>query len=502
MSTHDIVIVGHGAAGLAAAIAARSEASRLALDARVLVLERSAVDQCGGNTRWSPAYMRMASPRDVAPNFADDLIAASSGRIDREYLRVLAASAPQTIAWAEELGVGFHRPVYYLAEGPPRIQPVGGGSALVQTLADAARAHGVQIRYGCKAEALTRDAEAAVTGLSVRVNDGVHEDLRADAIVLASGGFAGNAQMLREHFGEHAATMRLISPGTRFNTGDGIRMAVAIGARSAGDWQGMHAEPVDARSSSSAPVVLVYPYGIVVDRVGQRFFDEGAGLVHETWETFAQHIQLALPGQRAFAILDSKLFAIAGYERAIRSELPPLQADSIEALAALAGIDAGGLRATVDAYNRAATGDVSRFDATRLDGLHASATLVPKKSNWARPIDQPPYVAYPLVGAIAYTFGGVATNAHAEVLQADGPPSAGVAREQRAADRARSDADHATIDARTRARPIPGLFAAGEITGHFYGLAPNAVAVLRALVFGRIAGINAARYLANRSTRR
>jgi tricarballylate dehydrogenase len=121
------------------------------------------------------------------------------------------------------------------------------------------------------------------------------------------------------------------------------------------------------------------------------------------------------------------------------------------------------LRETVDAFNAAASGEVSRFDATRCDGLAAGAALVPPKSNWARPLDQPPYLAFPLIGAIAYTFGGVATNAKAEVLGERGS--------------------------------IPGLYAAGETTGHFHGTAPNAVAMLRALVFGTIAGEQAVDYL-------
>ena len=127
----------------------------------------------------------------------------------------------------------------------------------------------------------------------------MRETIAADAVVLACGGFQGNGAMMREHFGPGAETMRLISPGTRFNTGDGIRMALALGADRAGDWNGMHAEPVDARAKNSAPVVLVYPYGIVVDRNGRRFFDEGAGLVHETWEGFARDIHFKTPGSRS-----------------------------------------------------------------------------------------------------------------------------------------------------------------------------------------------------------
>jgi tricarballylate dehydrogenase len=269
---------------------------------------------------------------------------------------------------------------------------------------------------------------------------------------------------MRTQFGPHGETMKLISPGTHFDSGDGIRMAREQGAAISGDWNGMHAEPIDPRSTGPAPVVLVYPYGIVVDQNGHRFFDEGGGLVHETWEGFARDLHFNRPHHIAYAILDSRLFDIAGYQRAIRSEVPPYRSDTIEDLAGQLGIPPRALQQTVDAFNAAATGDVARFDATRCDGLAATG-LKPPKSNWARPITQPPYLAYPLVGAVAYTFGGLATTTRAEVLCDRGP--------------------------------MPGLYAAGEITGHFYGTTPNAVAVLRALVFGRIAGREAVDFVAD-----
>jgi tricarballylate dehydrogenase len=240
-------------------------------------------------------------------------------------------------------------------------------------------------------------------------------------------------------------------------------MAIDQGASVSGDWNGMHMEPVDPRSQHSAPIVLVYPYGIVVDQEGGRFFDEGGGLVHETWEAFARDIHFGRAKSIAYAILDSCLFDISGYKRAIRSEVPPYEAGTLAALALKIGIPARNLEETIEAYNATATGDVARFDATQRDGLAAAAGLKPPKSNWARPITKPPYLAYPLAGAVAYTFGGLATNEKAEVLSDGGP--------------------------------ISGLYAAGETTGHFYRIAPNAVAVLRALVFGQIAGRQAVEFL-------
>ena len=453
---YDIAVVGHGAAGLCAALCAAQSAPGL----RIAVIERSPQSSSGGGTRWSPSNMRMKSTSEVAPGFEADMMAASGGHGDRAYFARLATEAPATLAWMEGHGVQFHSPGYYLSAGPPRIQPVGGGAVIVEALAAAARAAGVEFHYECRVESLVSGAAGSVEGVQARAADGTPCRFGAKAVVLACGGFQGNPAMLREHIGAGGESLLPISKGSAYNEGEGIRMALEAGALRSGDWGGMHIEPVDPRSTGPAPVVLVYPYGIVVGSEGERIFDEGRGLVHETWEAYSRAIHFSVPGRKAWAILDARLRDIEGYERAIRSEVPPLEAGTLAGLAMLTGISAQGLKRTVAAYNEACTGDPARFDATRADGLAASASLSPPKSNWARAISNPPYLAYPLVGAIAYTFGGIATNTEAQVLGAEGP--------------------------------IPGLYAAGEMTGHFYGSAPNAVAMMRALVFGRIAGATAA----------
>jgi tricarballylate dehydrogenase len=461
-----LVVVGHGAAGLAAAISAAEQARSRGLRIEITLLEKSREDEAGGNTRWSPSYMRLEAPDRLGGGFEDDMFEASGGLADRSYFRTLAENAVQTIGWLGTRGVEFAVPVYYLSAGPARIQPVGGGGAIVTKLLEAAKRAGVKILYQSSVTRLAMADGDRVCGVDAQSSDGVTTTLDADAVILATGGFQGDPAMMRAHFGPGAETLKLISPGTRFDSGDGIRMATDQGAAISGDWNGAHMEPIDPRSHQSAPVVLVYPYGIVVDVDGRRFFDEGGGLVHETWEAFARDIHFVRPKHIAYAILDSSLFDIPGYQRAIRSEVPPYQSQTLEDLAAQIGIPARSLRATVDTFNTAATGDVAQFDAARCDGLAAADTLKPPKSNWARAITKPPFLAYPLVGAVAYTFGGLATNEKAEVLCERGP--------------------------------MPGLYAAGEITGHFYRTAPNAVSVLRALVFGRIAGREAASFLQTR----
>ncbi|MFY9601154.1 MAG: FAD-binding protein [Pseudolabrys sp.] len=453
-SRPNLIVVGQGAAGLAAALAAAEVAHARSWPVTVTLADKADEGEAGGNTRWSPSYMRMASPTQMEPTFADDMRKATNFQGDETYFARLAAEAPPTIEWIASHDIEFIQPTYYLAKGPPRIQPSGGGPTIIKNLTRAARQAGVAFRYGCAAHEIVTDS-GHITGLAVE-QGGVSEILPADSVVLACGGFQGNGEMMGTHFGDRAKTMRLISPGSHFNSGDGIRMAMELGADLSGDWNGMHAEPIDARSKNSAPVVLVYPYGIVVNQNGQRFFDEGSGLVHETWEWFARDIHFNAPSSIAYAILDSRLFEIVDYQRAIRSEVPPVRANTLVEVAELIGVDAGNLAETVAAYNAACSSDANSFDATRCDGLAAARTLRPPKSNWARAVSMPPFLAYPLVGAVAYTFGGVATDNRARVMR--------------------------------NGAPIPGLFAAGEITGHFYATAPNAVSMLRALVFGRIAG--------------
>jgi tricarballylate dehydrogenase len=452
--SRNLIVVGQGAAGLTAALAAAEMARGRNWPIEVTLVDKAAESEAGGNTRWSPSYMRMASPTHMEPTFVADMGEATRSQGEEPYFARLAAEAPATVKWIASNGIQFIQPTYYLAKGPPRIQPSGGGPAIIKELTRAAREAGVAFRHRCAAREILTDNDL-ITGLAIE-QDGTREILSADAVVLACGGFQGNGEMMRAHFGVGAESMRLISPGTHFNSGDGIRMAKHLGADLSGDWNGMHAEPVDARSKNSAPVVLVYPYGIVVDKNGRRFFDEGAGLVHQTWEWFARDVHFNMSGSIAHAILDSRLFEIPDYQRAIRSEVPPVRARTLTELAELIGVDASNLSDTVVNYNAACLGDASNFDATRCDGLAAARTLQPPKSNWARAISMPPFLAYPLVGAVAYTFGGVATDTRARVTR--------------------------------NGAPIPGLFAAGEITGHFYATAPNAVSMLRALVFGRIAG--------------
>ena len=157
--------------------------------------------------------MRMASPTQMEATFVNDMREATRGQCDEAYFTRLAADAPATVKWIAQHDIEFIQPTYYLAKGPPRIQPSGGGPTLIKQLTRAARQAGVAFRYGCTAGELVTD-DNRISGLTVE-QDSAREMLPADAVVLACGGFQGNREMMRSHFGSavsnHAVDFARIS---------------------------------------------------------------------------------------------------------------------------------------------------------------------------------------------------------------------------------------------------------------------------------------------------
>lgn len=451
----DVVVVGCGAAGLAAAVACAEEGS----DLNVAVVERADRQHRGGSTRWTGAYMRLADPYTLAPSFVEDMVSFSNGRSDEAYIQSFAERIPEAMDWAQSHGLRFRpQPTIFVTRSKPRVLPVGGGEQIVEKLATAAESRGVHFLYETTAFALVTDESGAVAGVRTRGADGRTRVLSAGAVVIACGGFEGNPEMLVQYLGPEADQLRNISPGGTFNKGEGIRMALDIGALPAGEYGSFHAEPIDPRSVNPEAVVMVFPYGILVNADGRRFVDEANGTSDETYEHIARRIW-GQPGHTAYFIGDQRIQSVPGRDHAILTEKSPITADTIGALAAAIGVPAAALTATVAAYN-AAAGSGS-FAPGELDGVSTQG-IEPAKSNWAFPLDAPPFIAYPMACAIVFTYGGIGTNTEAQVLSGD-------------------------------AVAIPGLFAAGECTGLYYGKYPGATSVLRGLVFGRVAGQNAAR---------
>jgi tricarballylate dehydrogenase len=485
----DVVVVGGGVAGLSAAAAA------LQGGASVILLERSGPEDRGGQTRWTESLMRMKSENEVSDDFADHFMENASHYLDPSLLRevtgafeqrssivkALSFSDPEmlgalveragpTIQWLKSFGLRFDfLPTYFLTTSQPRMAPVGGGRAIVEALGAWIEKHGARVHFHTAAHRLLQDDAGAICGVRARGADGRVFDIKARSTVLACGGFEGNPEMLIRYVGPDARYIRPVARGGYYNKGEGIRMALEVGAAPCGDFSSFHAEPLDPRSGAPEPIVLVFNYGILVNRDGRRFIDEAPATVDATYESITRVI-LRQPEGIAYVVLDSRIDDVPGWRRAVRSDQPPIMADSLAALAAQIGVNAEALAHTVADFNAACPLDAG-FKPLELDGLATSQSYAPRKSNWSRRIDRAPFLAYPIICGNCFTFGGIKTDAKARVLDSNGGP-------------------------------IQGLYAAGEMTGIYYRTYTGATSVLRGAVFGHIAGADAAQSGASQSTAR
>ena len=475
----DVVVLGHGIAGLSAAVAAMEEG------AKVAVLERAPVHESGGCTRYTEAYLRLKSETELTDDFDDVMAEVASANPDPhliaemdsdqeswgnvvrsmsvtspDYLETLSRQAVPTIQWIKSYGVRFIPMLLpqITLKPVPMIAPSGGGAAMLEALGEAARKGGVQFFYETTGRQLIQDDDGCVVGMQAVGRGNRPVEFRSKAVVLATGGFEGSSEMLARYLGAGSVNIRPVARGAHYNRGEGIRMAFAIGAGASGDFNAYHTTPVDERSGQPEAKVLIFPFGIVVNRLGKRFSDEGSGADYNNYDRICWAIQKQ-PGGIGYAIFDGKIDDIPNYSRAVLSDVLPIRADSLEDLSTKLSVPREALAETVRAFNKACR--PGRFIQSEADGL-GTVGLEPPKSNWARTIEKPPFIAYPLVPSGIITFGGVKTNSSAEVLNADG-------------------------------YQIPGLYAAGAMTGVYYRHYPGATSVLRGATFGRIAGTLAGR---------
>ena len=485
-----VIVVGGGNAALCAAISATEQG------ARVLVLERAPFELRGGNSRFTAGGMRVAYDgnediRTLIPDltaeelartdfgsypreaFYDDMGRITEYRTDPELAGRVIDESLNTLRWMAGHGVRF-LPMYgrqsFETGGRVRfwggltIEAWGGGPGLVDSLTGIAEGMGVEIRYG------TRAAGLAVTGGRVRGVCVADETIAADAVVLACGGFASNAAWRAQYLGPgwELAKVR----GTRFNTGDGIRMALEAGAASRGNWSGCHAVAWDMHAPDFGDLDIgdsfqkhSYPLGVMLNADGRRFVDEGANFRNYTYAKYGGEI-LRQPGQFAWQIFDAKVAPLLRDEYRIR-RMTKVSADSLETLAGkLEGVDAGQALKTLRAFNGAVDVDMP-FDPAVKDGRSARG-IKPPKSNWANRVDTPPFEAYGVTCGITFTFGGLHVDSNASVIGEDGVP-------------------------------IRGLYAAGELVGGlFYFNYPGGAGLTSGAVFGRTAGRSAAGYSRDR----
>lgn len=475
----EVIVVGGGSAAFEAAVCARQSGAE-----KVVMLEKAPEPEFGGNARFSHTGFRFVySGADeirqflydldestfrlmhITPYTADEFMAdlqrVTRGRINKELAEVLINESNAAIHWMLDLGIKWEPASYVVVDGRYYfergivIHPTGGiGGGLSQLLQwrEIAARMGIELRYESRASALHGN-DRRVDG--VRVSNPIEEyDLLGNAVILCSGGFQANTEMRARYLGTNADLMKV--RGSKHDTGEVLQMALALGAKSAGHWQGAHATPIDA----SFPDVEVsnkanrygYIYGITVNSMGQRFFDEGEAQHSYTYAKTGWAV-LSQPGAVAYQIFDQKGLPLLNQRYYSHAE--PIEAPTISELASKIGIEPVVLAHTVDDFNKAARDDIE-FDPTKPDGK-CTTGVVPRKSNWAIRIDKPPFHAYPVTGGITFTFGGLLVNRTAQVLN-------------------------------TSNQSIRGLYASGDILGLFFHNYPSCTGQTRNVVFSRLAG--------------
>ncbi|HET6491483.1 MAG TPA: FAD-dependent tricarballylate dehydrogenase TcuA [Burkholderiales bacterium] len=485
----DVVVVGAGNAAMCAAFAAQDAG------ANVLVLERAPEAECGGNSAFTGGATRFAfknvdevrevldlTEEEIAntdfgtyteEEFLEDMGRVTQYRCDPDLTELFVRNSRKTLAWMKSKGVRFD------AMWARQSQKVGGrvkfyaglicaawgaGQGLVDSLHKIAKKNGIPVLYETAATELihengeVRGVVAEAQGKTLRISAG--------AVVLACGGFESNAEMRARYLGPNWDLAKV--RGTRFNMGDGIRMALAVGAMPFGHWSGAHAvgwdlnaPPFGEREIGDLFQKHSYPFGIMVNANGERFVDEGADFRNYTYAKYGVEI-LKQPGMFAWQIFDSKVNHLLRDEYRIR-KITKAEAPTLEALVTkLEGVNAERCLKTITEYNKAVRRDIP-FNPVILDGRGTTGLAI-SKSNWANMLDTPPFHAYAITCGITFTFGGVRVSPQAAVQSVAG-------------------------------RDVPGLYAAGEmIGGLFYFNYPSGTGLVSGAVFGRIAGTEAARH--------
>ena len=484
---YDVVVVGKGNAALCAALSAKD------LGVKVAMLEAASEDEHGGNSRFAGGVMRFAyagvedlrrvtdisdeeaAGSDFGTNtreeYLDVLYRLTSFRTDPDLSELLVNGSLDTMAWLRSKGARFilnHGRQSGMVGGKRKyfgnmpIEVNGGGAGLVQYLDAAVKKAGIEVFYDTRATSLVHDGER-VTGVRAQ-RKGKAAEFRARSVVLASGGFEANPEMRARYLGPgwELAKVR----GSRFNVGDGLRMALEIGAAPYGNWSGCHATGWDRYAPEFGDVNVgdqfqkhSYIFGLLINAEGRRFVDEGLDFHSFTYARYGGEV-LKQPGQFAWQVFDSKVTKLLRSEYRIKF-VTRESANSLEELAPkLEGVNAEQFLKTVREYNAAVKKDVP-FDHTVKDGK-CTVGLSPAKSNWAQALDTPPFDAYATTCGITFTFGGL------RIAKESGQ----------------------VLD--VHFHPIPGLYTAGEMVGGlFYFNYPSGTGLVSGAVFGRLAGTSA-----------
>ena len=455
--TYDVLVAGGGNAALCAAITARQAG------ASVLLVESAPKAFRGGNSRHTRNLRAMhEAPNAVLTDaykedeYWDDLLRVTGGNTDEALARMTIRASSGLFDWMRQAGVRFQPSLTgTLNLGRTNAFFLGGGKALVNAYYLTAAKLGVEILYDTEVLSLNMD-DGAVRSIDITYK-GFPETVQARCVVASSGGFQANLDWMREYWGD--AVDNFIIRGTPYNKGRVLKNLLGQGVASIGDPTQFHAVALDARAPKFDGGITTrldsVPYSVVINRNGDRFYDEGEDVWPKRYAIWGRLIAQQ-PDQIAYSICDAKAFPLF-----MPSVFPAIKAHTLEELAVKMKLDPTKIRETVDGFNQAVKpGQV--FDNLKLDG-NATDGLTPNKTNWARSIDRPPFYGYPLRPGITFTYLGVRVNEKAQVLMDNGQPAG-------------------------------NLFASGEImSGNILGkgyLAGFGMTI--GTVFGRIAGQEAA----------
>lgn len=492
----DVVVVGGGNAALCAAIAA------LERGASVLVVEKAKPDLAGGNSKYTAGAMRFVyeSAEELSPllrnpddprlphtdfgtysrdKFEADLLGFNDGRPISPEQRALIDGSYETVNWLASHDVKFE-PIYsrqsfqkdgrHVFWGGLTLAADNEGVGLVEAELARYLKLGGKIVYDTAATDLLL-VDGKVEGVLVRDGAGVETAIAAGAVVLGCGGFEANTQMRTQYIGSDWVKAKV--RGTPHNTGDGLTMAFAAGARRHGFYGGCHATPMDLYTPDYGNLdiphlerkhyrKICYFLGIMLNVNGERFVDEGKDFRNYTYAQFGRAV-LEQPKHFAFQIFDSKVESLLYTEYKFH-DAHYVEADTIDALIdRLEGLDdRARARQTIAAFNAAVDGSAA-FDPTIKDGRRTRG-LALDKTNWAQAIDTGPFRAYPVTGGITFTYGGLEVDSVGGVVGENG-------------------------------RAIPGLFACGELVGGvFYNGYPGGSGLTSGALFGRRAGYGASAF--------
>ena len=488
--TWDVIIVGGGNAALCSAITAAENG------AKVLLLERAPEKERGGNSTFTEGLMRFVyngadDIRKLCPDltdaemasadfgsyteeqFFDDMARITQNRTDPDLCELLVRNSNPTLHWLVHHGIKFEpqfgRQAFNIDGkfkfwGGATLAAWGGGPGLVEGLYKAAKKAGVEVAYDAWVKDLLHK-DGIISGVKVRLH-GATQTINGSAVILACGGFEANAEWRSRYLGKgwDLAKVRV----TRFNTGDGLGMALDIGAQPKGHWSGCHAVGWERYSSDFGDYNLTndyerdsYPFSIIVNADGKRFLDEGSDFRNYTYAKYGRMI-LEQPSQFAWQIYDAKVLHLLRPEYRTK-HVTKVIANSIEELVEkMEDVNQVQLLKTIHEFNASVQQDKA-FNPNIKDGRCAS-NLEISKSNWANTIDTAPFHAYNITCGITFTFGGLKISNSGEVIN-------------------------------TNDEVMPGLFAAGEMVGGlFYFNYPGATGLTSGAVFGQITGKSAAIY--------